>query len=92
MDDDDEKGSSFRRRRQHQLLGVTLGAECLAGVLGMGTKRLRKAQRGVPDMRFKEFGGTIRHTPKANSVDKFLLDLHGTVAETLPTEYFGPML
>ena len=81
--------SSQQTRIQYQLLGIDLGPECLAGVLGMGTKRFRKAVRGVPDMRFSQFGGSVRECPKSNSIDKFLFDLHGTVAETLPTEFLG---
>ena len=79
---DDERRS---RRTSYQLLGVKVGFECLASVLGIGSKRLRKALAGTPDMRFKQFGGGIRATPKTNDVDKFLFGLHGTVAETLPT-------
>ena len=62
-----------------------MGFECLASVIGIGSKRLRKALAGTPDMRYHQFGGGVRLTPKTNHVDKFLFQLHGTVAETLPT-------
>ena len=65
---------------------MELAPDCLAAILGLGRARLQKAARGELDKRFAELGGGIRYAPKMGSVDRFLLELHGSVAETLPTE------
>ena len=82
-----EAGES--RRSKHKLLGVPIGPQCLAAVLGIGTKRLARAVTGQLDLRFSELGGAARLSPKTDTVDKFLLELHGSVAETLPTQLLG---
>ena len=68
---------------------MEIGLECLASVMGIGKKRLARARLGQLDMRFSDVGKQIRLAPKQASVDKFLFDLHASVAETLPTESLG---
>ena len=82
-----DPASSSKRRspHQYQLLGVDVGRDCLTNVLGISGRRLQKAQAGVPDLRFSQYGGGVRQSPKTDSIDKFLFQLHGTLAETLPT-------
>ena len=72
-------------RRNYSILGMPVGLECLANVLGIGKKRLLKASKGIVDMRF--VGGILQPSPKTHSIDRFLFDLHGSVAETLPTQH-----
>ena len=86
--EDDVGGNLGKRKgkRQYELLGHMVGPKCLAALLGMGVNRLQKALSGQLDMRHSQFGGGVRQSPKTDSVDKFLFDLHGTIAETLPTE------
>ena len=78
-----------RGRRSYEFLGQTIAPDCLASLLGMGKKRLLKAMSGNLDMRFAETGGSIRQSPKTDSVDKFLYDLHSSIAETLPSGFLG---
>ena len=81
-------GSSDGRktRREYQLLGDDIGAACLQSILAVGPKRFWNCINGIADMRFTAWGGGVRQSPKTSSVDKFLYELHGNVAETLPTE------
>ena len=58
-------------------------------MLGVGGKRLARAMKGILDMTFSQKGSGVRLCPKSSSVDKFLFDLHASVAETLPTELLG---
>ena len=44
-----------------------------------------KAMAGRLDMRFAETGGSVRRSPKTDSIDRFLYELHSSVAETLPS-------
>lgn len=65
---------------------MEIAPDCLAAILGLGRARLQKAARGELDKRYAELGGGLRYAPKMAAVDRFLLELHGSVAETLPTE------
>ena len=73
-----------QKRHSYELLGQEVGLECLSAILGVGKKRVLKCQKGLIDMRYGE--QMSRLSPKSLSVDRFLLDLYGTVAETLPTQ------
>ena len=76
-------------RRSYEFLGQTIAPDCLASLLGIGKKRLLKAMSGNLDMRFAETGGSIRQSPKTDSVDRFLYELHSSIAETLPSGFLG---
>ena len=86
--DESELQTGRVRKRQYRLLGHTVGPKCLSAVLGVGMNRLQKVLNGALDMRHSQFGGGVRQSPKTDSVDKFFFELHGTIAETLPTECF----
>ena len=75
-----------KTRSKYELVGVEIGLPCLCSVLAVGNKRLLRAKQGAPDLRFTEFGAGARLCPKTSTVDKFLFDLHSSIAETLPTE------
>ena len=62
-----------------------MGRPCLCAALGIGNGRLNKAGSGMVDSRFSCNVPLHRAEKKARSVDHFLLHLHGTVAEILPT-------
>ena len=83
-DEESTSSSSSRRRHDYDLLGEEVGLDCLACILGIGKKRILRCQKGHVDMRYGE--QALRLNPKATSVDRFLLDLYGSVAETLPTQ------
>ena len=78
--------TSRGRRRRWSLLDQELAPDSLAAILGLGRARLQKAARGELDKRYAELGGGLRYAKKMSAVDRFLLELHGSVAETLPTE------
>ena len=73
------------RRRSYEFLGQAISLDCLACLLGVGKKRMLKAMAGRLDMRFAETGGSVRRSPKTDSIDRFLYQLHSSVAETLPS-------
>ena len=72
-------------RKSYELLGINVGRTCLCSVLGIGKNRLCKAAAGQIDTRFASNVPLHRTCPKARNVDKFLRQLHGTVAEIMPT-------
>ena len=74
-------------RKNYNFLGQDVSLECMANILGVGKKRFLKARKGLIDLRY----GTMGHrpSPKTHSIDRFLFDLHGSVAETLPTEHLS---
>ena len=76
----------------YEMMGVEVGRTCAAIVLGVGQKRLARAMNGSLDMRLSQTGGGVRLCPKSATVDKFLFDLHGSIAETLRTEFLRCML
>ena len=78
-------GSETAGRKQYSFLGHAVGLGCLCAVLGMGRNRLQKAAAGMVDSRFACNVRLQRSCPMSRSVDSFLLHLHGTVAEVLPT-------
>ena len=80
-------GDDSQSRKSYELLGIQVGRTCLCSVLGIGKNRLCKAAAGFIDTRFSANVALHRACPKPRSVDKFLLQLHGTVAEILPTGY-----
>ena len=85
--DDESASSSSNRRCGYQLLGQEIGLDCLGSILGVGRKRILRCQKGFIDKRYGE--QLHRLSPKAASVDRFLLDLYGSIAETLPTQNPG---
>ena len=74
-----------RQRQTYNLLGEDVSLACMSRILGIGKKRFLKAQKGLIDLRYGNMGQ--RPSPKTHSIDRFLFDLHGSVAETLPTEF-----
>ena len=75
------------KKRSYEFLGQVIAPDCLASILGIGKKRMMKAMAGRLDMRFSETGGSVRRSPKTDSVDRFLYELHSSVAETLPSGF-----
>mgnify|MGYP001821674192 CR=1 FL=1 len=76
-------------RKEYELLGESISPKCLSAVLAVGKARFQRASKGMLDGRYARFGGGVRQTPKADTVDKFLLEMHASVAETLPTGFLG---
>lgn len=70
------------------LLDKPVGSVCLASLLGIGDKRLRKAQSGAPDIRHGR--RMYRSKPGSWSVDSFLQISYDRIAETLPDETLAP--
>lgn len=83
-------GSEEKGFKQFKFLDKTVGAKCLASILGVGHSRLRKAVATTPDLRYGKRGG---YTSKAGtfSVDGFLRILYDSVAETLPDRPVCPI-
>ena len=81
-------------RKEYGLLGESVSPKCLSAVLAVGKRRFHRASKGMLDGRFGQFGGGVRQSPKCDTVDKFLLEMHASVAETLPNgclgKVFGP--
>ena len=75
--------SSASGKSSYCILGENVGLECLSGVLGISKRRMLKAKTCAIDLRF---GDHCRPSPKTHAIDRFLFDLHGSIAETLPTQ------
>jgi hypothetical protein len=62
-----------------------MGLKCLAGLLGIGQARLRRATTCTPDLRF----GKKEHRFKAGtwSADAFFQIAYDSLAETLPDQF-----
>lgn len=69
---------------KYMLLDKSVGAKCLAALLGIGHGRLGKGAAGAPDLRF----GKREHEskPATWSVDGFLQVAYDAIAETLPDQ------
>ena len=65
-----------------RFLGLPVGCKCLSQLLGIGSNRLRRGVRMVPDLRFGKSKAGSRE--KSFAVDAFFATLHHRVAETLP--------
>ena len=67
------------------LLDQPMGLKCLAGLLGIGQARLRRATTCTPDLRF----GKKEHRFKAGtwSADAFFQIAYDSLAETLPDQF-----
>ena len=76
---------SSTRRRSYEILGQEIGLACLCSVMGIGKNRFQKVATGLVDGRFACNGSLARSNPMARSVDNFMIHLHGSVAEVLPT-------
>jgi hypothetical protein len=74
-------------RKEYELLGEVMSPKCLT--LAIGKRRFQRASKGMLDGRFGQFGGGVRQSPKCDTVDKFLLEMHASVAETLPSGRLG---
>lgn len=70
-----------------RLLDQTVGAKCLARLLGVGSNRLRKSMSGAPDLRFGR--REHRSRPQTYTVDAFLQIAYESIAETLPDRLLG---
>ena len=73
-----------------KLLDKDVGFKCLAALLGIGDKRLRKAANRAPDLRHGK--REYRSNPASLTVDGFLQTVYDAVAETLPDEFLGSLL
>ena len=82
-----ETGGEGVGKCKYELLGVPVGLKCLAAVLGIGVNRLRRARSGNLDHRYAKMGGGVRQSPKTDSVDRFLFELHSMIAETMPAGF-----
>ena len=69
-------------QEEFKLLDHVVGFKCMALLLGVGTGRLRKASKTMPDMRHGKRETTSR--PGTWTVDAFLRMAYDGTAETLP--------
>lgn len=68
-------------------LQKTINQKCLAALLGIGSKRLRKGMNTAPDLRYgKNKGGSREST---YSADAFFTTMYEQLAETLPDRCVG---
>ena len=80
-------GANSGSRKNYELVGQPVGLPCLCSVLGVGRNRLQKAAAGMVDARYACNVSLHRPCPMSRSVDSFLLYLHSTIAEILPTGF-----
>lgn len=74
-------------RLNYSLLGKSIRKDCFLHLLGMGSHRLCRINKCLPDLRFGRKNGVT--PPKSGSIDAFMSYQYNSVAEPLPTKYPG---